>query len=118
MRPQGAAKDIGRIYAAMHPSVCGIRRIHLPLQGRLCRRLPLKKAPLQGELSPQVTEGCIAAQDQMVSFCIGTDPSCGGRSPAFLIPRPQAAPQFLIFPCLVRCVPRRHSFLNRTGSTR
>ena len=85
MRPQGAAKDIGRIYAVMHPSVCGIRRIHLPLQGRLCRRLPLKKAPLQGELSPQVTEGCIAAQDQMVSFCIGTDPSCGGRSPAFLI---------------------------------
>ena len=47
--------------AAMHPSVCALRRIHLPLQGRLLGGLPLWKAPLQGELSPQVTEGCIAA---------------------------------------------------------
>ena len=32
--------------AAMHPSVCALRRIHLPLQGRLCGRLPFGKAPL------------------------------------------------------------------------
>ena len=31
--------------AAMHPSVCAFRRIHLPLQGRLCKRLPPKRLP-------------------------------------------------------------------------
>ena len=30
---------------AMHPSVCAERRIHLPLQGRLCKRLPPKRLP-------------------------------------------------------------------------
>ena len=29
----------------MHPSVCALRRIHLPLQGRLCKRLPPKRLP-------------------------------------------------------------------------
>ena len=29
----------------MHPSVCAFRRIHLPLQGRLCKRLPPKRLP-------------------------------------------------------------------------
>ena len=34
--------------AAMHPSVCALRRIHLPLQGRLCKRLPPKRLPCKG----------------------------------------------------------------------
>ena len=34
--------------AAMHPSVCAFRRIHLPLQGRLCKRLPPKRLPCKG----------------------------------------------------------------------
>ncbi len=34
----------------MHPSVCTLRRIHLPLQGRLWGA-SARKAPLQGELS-------------------------------------------------------------------
>ena len=42
----------------MHPSVCAFRRIHLPLQGRLWRGLPPIKPLLQGEVSPQATEGC------------------------------------------------------------
>ena len=42
----------------MHPSVCGIRRIHLPLQGRLCRRLSLGRLPCKGSCHRQVTEGC------------------------------------------------------------
>ena len=32
---------------AMHPSVCALRRIHLPLQGRLWGELPLEKFPAQ-----------------------------------------------------------------------
>ena len=43
-----------------HPSV-GIRR-QLPFQGSLWGKQPLAKPPLQGEVSPKVTEGCIAAQ--------------------------------------------------------
>ena len=34
--------------AAMHPSVCAFRRIHLPLQGRLCKRFPPKRLPCKG----------------------------------------------------------------------
>ena len=37
--------------AAMHPSVCALRRIHLPLQGRLYQVSATRKAPLQEELS-------------------------------------------------------------------
>ena len=33
---------------AMHPSVCAERRIHLPLQGRLRKRLPPKRLPCKG----------------------------------------------------------------------
>ena len=43
-----------------HPSV-GIRR-QLPFQGSLWGKQPFVKPPLQGEVSPKVTEGCIAAQ--------------------------------------------------------
>ena len=32
--------------AAMHPFVCALRRIHLPLQGRLYREPAARKAPL------------------------------------------------------------------------
>ena len=42
-----------------HPSV-GIRR-QLPFQGSLWGKQPFVKPPLQGEVSPKVTEGCIAA---------------------------------------------------------
>ena len=48
--PQSAAPF--RLRLAAHPP---------PLAGEAFGRLPLWKAPLQGELSPQVTEGCIAA---------------------------------------------------------
>ena len=34
--------------AAMHPFVCALRRIHLPLQGRLYQAPATRKAPLQG----------------------------------------------------------------------
>ena len=44
--------------AAMHPSVCAFRRIHLPLQGRLCKRLPPKRLPCKGSCRRQPTEGC------------------------------------------------------------
>ena len=44
--------------AAMHPSVCAFRRIQLPLQGSLFVRCRPRKPPLQGEVSPQATEGC------------------------------------------------------------
>ena len=49
-----ARRRAGRILA--RPGAAPLRRLrrHLPLQGRLCERLPLKKAPLQGELdAPQ-----------------------------------------------------------------
>ena len=41
----------GRVLA--RPGAAPLRRLrrYLPLQGRLCERLPLKKAPLQGELA-------------------------------------------------------------------
>ena len=32
----------------MHPSVCALRRIHLPLQGRLCKRFSPKRLPCKG----------------------------------------------------------------------
>ena len=38
--------------AAMHPSVCALRRIHLPLQGRLYRRQPPKASPARGGVAP------------------------------------------------------------------
>ena len=34
--------------AAMHPSVCALRRIHLPLQGRLWGNCRLKGSPVRG----------------------------------------------------------------------
>ena len=49
-----ARRRPGRVLA--RPGAAPLRRLrrHLPLQGRLCERLPLKKAPLQGELdAPQ-----------------------------------------------------------------
>ena len=42
----------------MHPSVCALRRIQLPLQGSRSKwQLPIKP-PLQGEVPPQAAEGC------------------------------------------------------------
>ena len=42
----------------MHPSVCALRRIQLPLQwSRSKWQLPIKP-PLQGEVPPQAAEGC------------------------------------------------------------
>ena len=54
-----ARKGIDKIYAERHPSV-GVRR-QLPFQGSLWGKQPFVKPPLQGEVSPKVTEGCIAA---------------------------------------------------------
>ena len=44
----------------MHPSVCALRRIHLPLQGRLCKRFSPKRLPCKGSCRRQPTEGCCA----------------------------------------------------------
>ena len=44
--PEFAGYPWGR--AAMHPSVCALRRIHLPLQGRLCKRFSPKRLPCKG----------------------------------------------------------------------
>ena len=40
--------DTPVVYAAMHPSVCGLRRIHLPLQGRLWVAAPSDASPVRG----------------------------------------------------------------------
>ena len=49
--PCQARRRPGRVLA--RPGAAPLRRLrrYLPLQGRLCERLPLKKAPLQGELA-------------------------------------------------------------------
>ncbi len=44
--------------AAMHPSVCALRRIQLPLQGSLSSGSRPAKPLLQGEVPPQAAEGC------------------------------------------------------------
>ena len=53
----------GKIFAGQGaaPLRLRLRRIHLPLQGRLYGAAAAPKAPLQGELSAKPTEGCIAA---------------------------------------------------------
>ena len=44
--------------AAMHPSVCAFRRIHLPLQGRLWGSCRSERLPCKGSCRRQPTEGC------------------------------------------------------------
>ena len=53
--------------AAMHPSVCTLRRIHLPLQGRLYKRLSPKRLPCKGSCRRPPTEGCGALPCQYPS---------------------------------------------------
>ena len=65
---------------AMHPSVCAERRIHLPLQGRLCKRLPPKRLPC-GSIQQAPAPIPIAAQRAAPSFLIPNS--------SFLIPHPR-----------------------------
>ena len=51
----------------MHPSVCTLRRIHLPLQGRLYKRLSPKRLPCKGSCRRPPTEGCGALPCQYPS---------------------------------------------------
>ena len=45
--------------AAMHPSVCALRRIHLPLQGRLWGTAAYKASPARGGgIASAMAEGC------------------------------------------------------------
>ncbi len=60
----------------MHPSVCALRRIQLPLQGSLSKRQSPAKPPLQGEVPSQAAEGCGAWPCQYPS---GQRKTSGGR---------------------------------------
>ena len=51
--------------AAMHPFVCALRRIHLPLQGRLYREPAARKAPLQGAAESSAACGGYSETEQV-----------------------------------------------------
>ena len=62
--------------AAMHPSVCALRRIHLPLQGRLSNSCPPKVSPVKGGgIASVMTEGCGAWPRQYPSRSPQTFPA-------------------------------------------
>ena len=49
----------------MHPFVCALRRIHLPLQGRLYREPAARKAPLQGAAESSAACGGYSETEQV-----------------------------------------------------
>ena len=75
------------------PSVCALRRICLPLQGRLYGQLPHGKAPLQGELAAKPTEGCIAGSRRGYPVKFGSTLPCIRRGRCWHRPANPAMPQ-------------------------
>ena len=78
---------------APHPPVCALRRIHLPLQGRLYGQLPHGKAPLQGELAAKPPEGCIAGSRRGYPVKFGSTLPCIRRGRCLHRPANPAIPQ-------------------------
>ena len=83
---------------AMHPSVCALRRIQLPLQGSLPKRRSPAKPPLQGEVPPQAAEGC-GAWPYQYPFgpplsCVGADDFIGPPAGLMGSRRSSAAARF------------------------